>query len=65
MNAGDQPMPRIEAVLAPPIPSSGPTYWLTRFVLLRLLGFVYLIAFLVAANQILPLIGHNGLLPAD
>lgn len=41
------------------------TYWLTRFVLLRLLGFVYLVAFLVAANQILPLVGHDGLLPAD
>ena len=26
-------------------------YWLTRFVILRLLGFIYAIAFLVAANQ--------------
>lgn len=42
-----------------------PTYWLTRFVLLRLLGFVYLIAFLVAANQLRPLIGEHGLLPAS
>jgi hypothetical protein len=40
-----------------------PTYWLTRFVLLRLLGAVYAFAFLVAANQILPLIGSDGLLP--
>jgi hypothetical protein len=40
------------------------SYWLTRFVLLRLLGFVYLIAFLVAANQIVPLVGEHGLLPA-
>lgn len=39
------------------------TYWLTRFVLLRLLGFVYAVAFLVAANQIVPLIGEDGLLP--
>lgn len=39
------------------------TYWLTRFVILRLLGFVYAIAFLVAINQSLPLIGANGLLP--
>lgn len=31
--------------------------------MLRLLGVVYAIAFLVAANQILPLIGSNGLLP--
>ena len=40
-----------------------PTYWLTRFVLLRLLGIVYAVAFLTAANQILPLIGSDGLLP--
>ena len=39
------------------------SYWLTRFVILRLLGVVYAIAFLVAANQILPLIGSDGLLP--
>ena len=42
-----------------------PTYWMTRFVLLRLLGGVYLAAFLAATNQIVPLIGHEGLLPAD
>jgi len=47
---------------APPQPS--PSYWLTRFVILRLLGFVYLIAFLAAANQIVPLVGEHGLLPA-
>jgi len=29
-----------------------PTYWLTRFVILRLLGVIYAIAFLVAINQI-------------
>ncbi len=39
------------------------TYWLTRFVILRLLGFVYAVAFLVAANQLIPLIGQHGLLP--
>jgi len=39
------------------------TYWLTRFVILRLLGFIYAIAFLVAANQIVPLIGEHGLRP--
>lgn len=42
-----------------------PQYWLTRFVLLRLLGAVYVVAFLVAINQILPLIGSHGLLPVD
>ncbi len=41
-----------------------PSWWLTRFIILRLLGFVYLIAFLVAANQIVPLVGDNGLMPA-
>ncbi|MEO6872161.1 MAG: lipase maturation factor family protein [Chthoniobacterales bacterium] len=39
------------------------SYWLTRFVILRLLGLIYAIAFLVAANQILPLVGSDGLLP--
>ena len=42
-----------------------PTYWLTRFVILRLLGLIYAIAFLVAINQIIPLIGSNGLLPVN
>ncbi len=41
------------------------SYWLTRFVILRLLGAVYVIAFLVAAKQILPLIGSNGLTPLN
>ncbi len=41
------------------------SYWLTRFLILRLLGFVYLFAFLSLAAQVLPLIGHEGLLPAD
>jgi hypothetical protein len=40
-------------------------YWLTRFVFLRLLGFIYLIAFISLAIQVIPLIGANGLLPAD
>lgn len=40
-------------------------YWLTRFVILRVLGLVYLVAFVVAINQLVPLIGHRGLLPAD
>lgn len=39
------------------------TYWLTRFVILRLLGLIYAIAFLIAINQILPLIGSHGLTP--
>ena len=39
-------------------------YVLTSFVILRLLGFIYFIAFLSLANQVVPLIGENGLLPA-
>jgi hypothetical protein len=42
-----------------------PTYWLTRFIMLRLLGFVYAVAFLVLINQVLPLVGSNGLTPAE
>jgi hypothetical protein len=42
---------------------TAPTYWLTRFMLLRLLGLVYAVAFLVAINQLIPLIGGHGLLP--
>jgi hypothetical protein len=44
-------------------PDSRGTYWLTRFVLLRLLGMVYAVAFLAAARQLVPLIGSDGLLP--
>src|SRR2546429_5492670 len=43
----------------------GNSYWLTRFVILRLLGFVYAVAFLVAAIQLVPLIGEHGLTPAN
>jgi len=45
--------------------SAQPTYWLTRFVILRLLGAVYAVGFLVAINQVIPLIGTHGLLPVD
>jgi multisubunit Na+/H+ antiporter MnhG subunit len=44
-------------------PDSTPSYWLTRFMILRLLGLIYAVAFLVAINQLIPLIGENGLLP--
>jgi len=43
---------------------SARSFWLTRFVILRLLGFVYFFAFLSAALQIVPLVGADGLLPA-
>src|SRR5438552_17966630 len=45
--------------------AAGNSYWLTRFVILRLLGFVYAVAFLVAAQQLVPLVGEHGLTPAN
>lgn len=51
-----------------PLPSAarGPeSHWLTRFLILRLLGAVYAVAFLSTATQVLPLIGSHGLLPVD
>lgn len=47
------------------MPVTSQTYWLTRFMILRLLGVVYAVAFLVAINQIIPLIGSDGLTPLD
>jgi len=44
---------------------AGEDYRLTRFVLLRLTGLVWFAAFLSAALQFIPLVGHDGLLPAD
>jgi len=41
-----------------------PDYWLSRLSFQRGLGAVYMIAFLVAANQFRPLCGERGLLPA-
>ncbi|XP_022239177.1 lipase maturation factor 1-like [Limulus polyphemus] len=41
------------------------SYWLTRIVILRYLGFIYSVAFLVAANQNKALLGNNGLLPVS
>jgi hypothetical protein len=38
---------------------------LTRFVVLRLLGALYFVAFLVLAEQAVPLFGSHGLTPAD
>jgi hypothetical protein len=41
-----------------------PHWWLGRLVFQRALGAIYLIAFLVAANQFTALLGERGLLPA-
>src|SRR5436190_20708741 len=45
--------------------AAGNKFWLTRFVILRLLGFVYTIAFVVAVQQLVPLVGEHGLTPAS
>ena len=42
-----------------------PTQFLTRWVFLRALGLIYLIAFVSLWTQISGLIGHNGILPTD
>ena len=48
---------------APPL-AERPSYWLTRFAVLRLLGLVYTVGFLVIVRQWQPLLGRDGLLPA-
>ncbi|MFH5831396.1 lipase maturation factor family protein [Halalkalibaculum sp. DA3122] len=40
-------------------------YWISRFLLQRALGFIYLIAFINALNQFPPLCGKHGLMPID
>ena len=57
----------ISSHFRPPFGSinSSRSYWLTRFLILRLLGIVYAVAFLVAINQILSLVGSDGLLPVE
>lgn len=40
-------------------------YWLTRMVFQRGLALVYVIAFVVALNQFIPLLGEHGLLPVS
>ncbi len=42
-----------------------PSYFLPRWVFLRMLGAIYLVAFISLWTQIDGLIGHNGILPAD
>ena len=42
-----------------------PDCFLTRWIFLRLLGFVYLFAFVSLWTQVSGLMGHNGILPVD
>jgi Lipase maturation factor len=45
--------------------SGGMSYWYSRLVFERALALVYLVAFLCAANQFVPLVGNRGLLPVQ
>ena len=38
-------------------------YWYSRFLFERALAVIYLVAFICAVNQIIPLLGEHGLLP--
>src|SRR6266705_1686095 len=48
----------------PPPPPPRPTYLLSRWLFLRLLGVIYFIAFVSLALQITGLVGEHGILPA-
>ena len=41
------------------------SFWLTRIVFLRYLGFIYFVAFLISYNQNKELLGSHGLTPAS
>ena len=41
-----------------------PSYWYSRLVFERGLALIYLVAFIVAVNQFVPLLGERGLMPA-
>src|SRR5258706_5476939 len=47
------------------MPDGLPGYWYSRFMLERALALIYLVAFLCAANQFVPLLGDHGLMPAS
>ncbi len=61
------PMPRARAAWTAFThrPPGCDSHWLTRTMLLRLFGFVYFVAFLSLAHQVLPLLGSDGLLPVE
>jgi len=54
VNAADDRLP-------PPAPEGG--YWYSRWLFERALALLYAVAFLVALNQFVPLLGEHGLLP--
>src|SRR5256885_9651456 len=58
------PQARDNAPTARETSTAGPTYVLSRWLFLRLLGVVYLIAFVSLALQVTGLVGEHGILPA-
>src|SRR5438034_1269638 len=56
--------PRATDLPPPPPPPPRPTYLLSRWLFLRLLGVIYFIAFVSLALQITGLVGEHGILPA-
>lgn len=64
IEAPDDDAPHDRSILSRLRGDEPPSYWLTRFVILRLLGLVYFVAFLTLVNQGQPLIGRDGLTPA-
>ena len=51
------------AVPAPRAENQASGYWCSRWLFERALALVYVVAFLVAVNQFVPLLGEHGLLP--
>jgi lipase maturation factor len=45
--------------------ADGSGYWYSRFLFERALALMYLVAFLAAANQFVPLLGEHGLTPVE
>ncbi len=45
------------------MPSESDSYWLVRIWIIRFLGILFLVAFLILFNQGIPLLGGHGLLP--
>ena len=56
-------LPRIETEWVRPLDPG--SYRLASFLLMRLFGLIYTLAFLSLSNQLGPLIGSDGLLPAS
>ena len=59
------PIQRIRSWFMDGVPGSRPTWYIARWLFLRALAAVYLIAFVSLWIQIIGLVGHRGILPAE